>query len=115
MIYLYQMSPHNNARFNGSNIHSSASYHTGQNELAIAFGNGISRVIGFIYMISGLKFFYTRRIFKRGVEADKPFEQELLNIPLHKQVIGPNHGMVIHPSYLTKGQSSSPYDGGIKV
>lgn len=108
MIYLYQMSPHNHARFNGSNINSPSSYHTGQNELAIAFGNGVSRVIGFIYMISGLKFFYTRRIFKRGIEADKPFEQELLNIPLHKQIIGPNHGMVIHPSYLKNNNGLVP-------
>lgn len=61
------MSPHNHARFNGSNIHSSASYHSGQNELAVAFGNGISRIGKFVYRYSGLEFFYTRRIFTRGI------------------------------------------------
>lgn len=114
MIYLYQMSPHNNARFNGSNIHSSASYHSGQNELAIAFGNGISRVIGFVYMISGLKFFYTRPIFKRGIVKDKPFPEDWNNIPLKVQKIEPGRGMMIHPSYLNKGNPSA-YSGGIEV
>jgi len=61
------MSPHNHARFNGSNIHSIHSYHNGQNELAIAFGNGVSRIRRFVYKYSGLELFYTRRIFKRGI------------------------------------------------
>jgi len=62
------MSPHNHARFNGSNIHSPSSYHTGQNQLAIAFGNGVSYIGRFVYTYSGLKLFYTRRFFKRGIK-----------------------------------------------
>jgi hypothetical protein len=61
------MSPHNHARFNGSNIHAKASYHNGQNELALAFGRGMSTIGKFVYKISGLEFFYTRRIFKRDI------------------------------------------------
>ena len=99
------MSPHNyEMKFNGSNNQ------TIQDQFALAdkFDSVIRTIGSFLYTISGLRFFYTRRIFTRGVKDDKPFDQELLNIPLHKQLIGPNHGMVIHPSYLKNNNGLVP-------
>jgi hypothetical protein len=96
------MSPHNyELKFNGSYNNANVQ---DQHDLANRFDMFLSTIGSFLYTISGLRFFYTRRIFKRGVEVDKEFPQEFLDIPLHKQFIGPNHGMVIHPSYLKKGQ-----------
>jgi hypothetical protein len=62
------MSPHNHARFNGSNINAPHSYHTNQNDLAIAFDNAIHAIGRFVYSKSGLKSFYTRRFFERGIK-----------------------------------------------
>jgi hypothetical protein len=61
------MSPHNHARFNGSNVNAKNSYHTNQNELGLAFGRGMSYVGKFAYTYSGLNSFISRRFFKRGI------------------------------------------------
>jgi hypothetical protein len=65
------MSPHNNTRFNGSNINSKASYHSGQNELGLAMERLLSRIGGLVYTYSGFKHFKSRRIFKRGIQDDQ--------------------------------------------
>lgn len=62
------MSPHNHTRFNGSNLHSKASYHSNQNELGLAMGRLISYIGGLLYTYSGLRSFRSRRIFKRGIQ-----------------------------------------------
>ncbi len=65
------MSPHNHARFNGSNINSPSSYHSGQNELGLAMGRLLSYIGGLLYTYSGLKAFYNYRLFDRGIPDDQ--------------------------------------------
>ncbi len=65
------MSPHNHARFNGSNLHSKASYHSDQNELGLAMERLLSNIRGLVYVYSGLRYFRSRRIFKRGIQDDQ--------------------------------------------
>lgn len=65
------MSPHNHARFNGSNLHSKASYHNGQNELGLAMEKGLSKLGGLLYTYSGLGLFRSRRLFERGIPEDQ--------------------------------------------
>lgn len=65
------MSPHNNARFNGSKVNSPGSYHSDQNELGLAMEKLLSNIGGLLYTYSGLRLFMSRRIFKRGIQDDK--------------------------------------------
>jgi hypothetical protein len=65
------MSPHNNARFNGSNVNSKASYHSDQNELGLAMGRLIDRVNRGLFKYSGLHAFYNSRLFFRGLPVEK--------------------------------------------
>jgi hypothetical protein len=65
------MSPHNHARFNGANVNSPSSYHSGQNELGLAMGRLTSHIRGLLYTYSGLKAFFTYRLFDRGISADQ--------------------------------------------
>jgi hypothetical protein len=71
------MSPHNHARFNGSNINGKASYHSDQNELGLAFERGMTYIGGLLYTYSGLRFFKSRRIFKSGIP-----DKDLATAPL---------------------------------
>jgi len=106
------MSPHNyEMKFNGSHNK------TIQEQIALAekFDIFIRHIGSFLYTISGLRFFYTRRIFTRGVKKDKPFPEDLKNIPLNKKVIGPYKGMMIHPSYQKTKGNLSPNSGGVEV
>lgn len=61
------MSPHNNARFNGSRVNSPGSYHSDQAELGLAMEKLLSNIGGLLYTYSGLKLFMSRRFFKRGI------------------------------------------------
>jgi hypothetical protein len=61
------MSPHNNARFNGSKVNSPGSYHSDQNELGLAMERLLSNIGGLVYTYSGLRLFMSRRFFKRGI------------------------------------------------
>jgi len=107
------MSPHNyELKFNGSYKNSNVK---DQHDLADKFDMFLSTIGSFLYTISGLRFFYTRRIFTRGTLKDKPFPEEWKNIPLNKQKIEPFNGMMLHPSYQKKSSNSSPYAGGTKV
>jgi hypothetical protein len=65
------MSPHNNARFNGSKINRPGSYHSDQNELGLAMEKLLSHISGLLYTYSGLRHFKSRRIFKRGIQDDQ--------------------------------------------
>lgn len=65
------MSPHNNTRFNGSGINSPSSYHSDQRELGLAMGRLTDKINGLIYTYSGLRYFKSRRIFKRGIQDDQ--------------------------------------------
>ena len=65
------MSPHNHARFNGSNINAKASYHSDQNELGLAMERLLSNIRGLVYTYSGLRHFRYRRIFKRGIQDNQ--------------------------------------------
>ena len=65
------MSPQNYARFNGSNIYSSNSIHSDRADLADKFGLLMGWFVNKVFTISGLRFFFTRRVFKRGVPADQ--------------------------------------------
>jgi hypothetical protein len=65
------MSPHNNTRFNGSNVNSKASYHSSQNELGLAMEKLLSHIGGLLYTYSGLRSLRSRRIFKRGIQDNQ--------------------------------------------
>ena len=51
------MSPHNNARFNGSKVNAPGSYHSDQNELGLAMERLLSNIGGLLYTYSGLRLF----------------------------------------------------------
>ena len=65
------MSPHNHARFNGSNVNAPSSYHSGQNELGLAMERLINRTYRGLYKYSGLYAFYNSRLFFRGLPVEK--------------------------------------------
>lgn len=65
------MSPHNHARFNGSNVNAPSSYHSGQNELGLAMERLINRTYKGLYKYSGLYAFYNSRLFSRGLPVEK--------------------------------------------
>ena len=65
------MSPHNHARFNGSNVNAPSSYHSGQNELGLAMGRLIDMINKGLFKYSGLYAFYNSRLFSRGIAGDK--------------------------------------------
>ncbi len=65
------MSPHNHARFNGSNVNAPSSYHSGQNELGLAMERLLNRTYKGLYKYSGLYAFYNSRLFSRGLTAEK--------------------------------------------
>lgn len=107
------MSPHNyQQKFNGTYKSPNV---LDQNDLTEKFDILLSIIGNSLYTISGLRLFYTRRIFTRGVKKDKPFPKDFLNIPLDKPIIRPHRGMMIHPAYQSKGGNQSPYQGGIEV
>jgi hypothetical protein len=65
------MSPHNHARFNGSNINAKASYHSDQNELGLAMERLTSYIGGLLYTYSGLNAFFNYRLFNREIPKDQ--------------------------------------------
>ena len=71
------MSPHNNARFNGSKVNAPGSYHSDQNELGFDIERLLSNIGGLLYTYSGLRLFMSRRFFKRGIP-----DNELMRPPL---------------------------------
>ena len=106
------MSPHNyNMKFNGSNSINVSD----QEEFSTLVNRVFMNIVMFVYRVSGLHFFFTRRFFERGIKDDTAFREKAKALKFDPRSLGPNQGMQIHPQYTHSYNNQNPNNNGISV